>query len=72
MRYDPVRMEEQLFKQPVKWLVRNVELFVPLGTFVAKIIFDIQVRRWLTSFAAFVSLFTEIYSSKQRGGGAMS
>lgn len=45
MRYDPVRLEEQLFKQPVKWLVRNVELFVPLGTFVAKVIFDIQVRR---------------------------
>lgn len=42
-RYDPVRLEEQLFKQPVKWLVRNVELFAPLGTFVAKVIFDIQV-----------------------------
>eukprot|EP00752_Nemacystus_decipiens_P006370 g5742.t1 len=42
VRYDPVRLEEQLFKQPVKWLVRNVELFVPLGTFVAKVIFDIQ------------------------------
>lgn len=45
MRYDPVRLEEQLFKQPVKWLVRNVELFVPLGTFVAKVFFDIQVRQ---------------------------
>ncbi|CAN0495924.1 unnamed protein product, partial [Ectocarpus sp. 12 AP-2014] len=42
VRYDPVRLEEQLFKQPVKWLVRNVELFVPLGTFVAKVLFDIQ------------------------------
>lgn len=42
IRYDPIRLEEQLFKQPVKWLVRNVELFVPLGTFVAKVIFDIQ------------------------------
>lgn len=42
-RYDPVRLEEQLFKQPVKWLVRNVELFAPLGTFVAKVLFDIQV-----------------------------
>lgn len=44
VRYDPVRLEEQLFKQPVKWLVRNVQLFVPLGTFVAKVIFDIQVQ----------------------------
>lgn len=43
-RYDPVRVEEQLFKQPVKWLVRNVQLFVPLGTFVAKVLVDIQVR----------------------------
>lgn len=43
MRYDPVRLEEQLFKQPVKWLVRNIELFVPLGTFVAKVVLDIQV-----------------------------
>lgn len=47
MRYDPVRLEEQLFKQPVKWLVRNVELFVPLGTFLAKVIFDIQVRAFV-------------------------
>lgn len=46
-RYDPIRLEEQLFKQPVKWLVRNVELFVPLGTFVAKVIFDIQVRGFI-------------------------
>lgn len=44
VRYDPVRLEEQLFKQPVKWLVRNVELFLPLGTFVGKVILDIQVR----------------------------
>ena len=48
VRYDPVRLEEQLFKQPVKWLVRNVELFVPLGTFVAKVIFDIQVQEQYT------------------------
>lgn len=31
----------------MKWLVRNVELFVPLGTFVAKVIFDIQVRDFI-------------------------
>lgn len=42
-RYDPIRLEEQLFKQPVKWLVRNVQLFVPLGTFVGTVILDIQV-----------------------------
>lgn len=43
-RYDPIRLEAQLFQQPVKWLVRNVELFWPLGTFVAKVLFDIQVH----------------------------
>lgn len=42
-RYDPVRLEEQLFKQPFKWLVRNVELFIPLGMFLAKVLLDIQV-----------------------------
>lgn len=42
-RYDPIRLEEQLFKQPVRWLVRNVQLFVPLGTFVATVLLDIQV-----------------------------
>lgn len=47
IRYDSIRLEEQLFKQPVKWLVRNVELFLPLGTFVAKVIFDIQVRGFI-------------------------
>lgn len=41
-RYDPIRLEEQLFKQPVRWLVRNVQLFVPLGTFVATVLLDIQ------------------------------
>lgn len=42
-RYDPVLLEKELFKQPVRWLVRNVELFLPLGTFAAKVLLDVQV-----------------------------
>lgn len=51
-RYDPVLLEKELFKQPVRWLVRNVELFLPLGTFAAKVLIDVQVgRRQVQSIA---------------------
>ncbi|CAM9145939.1 unnamed protein product [Ascophyllum nodosum] len=41
-RYDPVLLAKQLFKQPVRWLVRNVQLFLPLGTFAATVLLDIK------------------------------
>eukprot|EP00639_Heterosigma_akashiwo_P007598 CAMPEP_0194563432 /NCGR_PEP_ID=MMETSP0292-20121207/3497_1 /TAXON_ID=39354 /ORGANISM="Heterosigma akashiwo, Strain CCMP2393" /LENGTH=653 /DNA_ID=CAMNT_0039412375 /DNA_START=160 /DNA_END=2117 /DNA_ORIENTATION=- len=47
--YDSKRSEDQLFKQPAKWLVRNVELFVPLTLFLANIVKDIQTGQELAN-----------------------
>lgn len=30
-RYDPIQAQQQLFRQPTKWLVRNVQIAWPLG-----------------------------------------
>jgi len=45
--YDPKRSEQQLFKQPAKWLSRNVKLFVPLTALIVSIIKDIQTGQEL-------------------------
>jgi len=42
VRYDAKRSEDQLFKQPAKWVSRNIKLFVPLSTFLLSVIKDIQ------------------------------
>jgi hypothetical protein len=41
VRYDPVAAERLLFAQPAKWLVRNVQIALPLGLWVAGIVFDV-------------------------------
>ena len=38
VRYDPVAAERLLFAQPAKWLVRNVQIALPLGLWVAGIV----------------------------------
>ena len=40
VQYDPKALEDRLFRQPVRWLVRNVQLFVPLAGFVASVLID--------------------------------
>jgi len=40
--YDPEQAEQTLFRQPLRWLRRNVELFVPIAGFVVSVIMDIQ------------------------------
>lgn len=39
--YDPDRAATKLWRQPVRWLVRNVQIFVPLLTFVTTVIGDV-------------------------------
>ena len=41
VRYDPVAAERLLFAQPAKWLARNVQIALPLGLWVAGIVFDV-------------------------------
>lgn len=40
--YDPEAAEAQLYRQPLRWLRRNVELFFPLSGFVASVLLDIR------------------------------
>eukprot|EP01041_Mallomonas_annulata_P010624 gene10624-22181_t len=39
--YDPVRAASKLWSQPIRWLSRNFQIFVPLAFFVAEVIVDI-------------------------------
>lgn len=40
--YDPELAEKTLFRQPLRWLKRNVELFVPLAGFALSVLGDLQ------------------------------
>ena len=40
VQYDPQALEDRLFSQPVRWLVRNLQLFVPLAGFVLSVLID--------------------------------
>jgi hypothetical protein len=40
VRYDPIAAEKILFRQPTKWLVRNVQIALPFGIWVSGILFD--------------------------------
>jgi hypothetical protein len=44
-KYDPVAAEKLLFRQPAKWLVRNVQIGVPLATWVAGVVYDIGTKQ---------------------------
>ena len=38
--YDPIAAEKQLFVQPTRWIVRNIQIAFPFGLWAAKIIMD--------------------------------
>lgn len=38
--YDPIAAEKQLFVQPTRWIVRNIQIAFPFGLWAAKIIID--------------------------------
>jgi hypothetical protein len=40
VRYDPIAAEKILFRQPTKWLVRNVQIALPFGIWVSGVLFD--------------------------------
>ena len=41
IKYDPVAAEKLLFKQPTKWIVRNVQIAIPLGFWATNVVFDV-------------------------------
>jgi predicted unusual protein kinase regulating ubiquinone biosynthesis (AarF/ABC1/UbiB family) len=41
IRYDAMRSQTELYSQPLRWLSRNVELFVPFSIFTLNVVFDI-------------------------------
>ena len=40
-KYDPIATEKLLFRQPTKWLVRNIQIGFPLATWAGGVIYDI-------------------------------
>ena len=44
-KYDPIAAEKLLFRQPTKWLVRNIQIGFPLATWVAGVIYDIGTNQ---------------------------
>ncbi|CAM9832336.1 unnamed protein product, partial [Discosporangium mesarthrocarpum] len=76
VRYNPVKLEEQLFKQPVKWLVRNLELFVPLTSFLGKVVLDIQtgteVRNRKVRAAELLNIISGLGPAIIKAGQALS
>eukprot|EP00986_Skeletonema_menzelii_P013349 scaffold7689_cov139-Skeletonema_menzelii.AAC.3 len=38
--YDPIAAEKLLFRQPTKWLVRNIQIALPFGTWVSGVLID--------------------------------
>jgi hypothetical protein len=41
VKYDPIKAERLLFRQPAKWIVRNVQIALPLSLWAAGVVFDI-------------------------------
>ena len=40
-KYDPIRTEQLLFAQPTKWIIRNIQIGLPLVTWMTGVIYDI-------------------------------
>lgn len=51
VRYDPIKAEKLLFRQPAKWLVRNAQIALPLGWWAVNLANDFLLgRQKLSSF----------------------
>jgi predicted unusual protein kinase regulating ubiquinone biosynthesis (AarF/ABC1/UbiB family) len=44
-KYDPIAAEKLLFRQPTKWLVRNIQIGFPLALWVTGVIYDIGTNQ---------------------------
>lgn len=48
IKYDPVATEKLLFRQPNRWLVRNVQIALPLGFWALRVAADLLTGKELT------------------------
>jgi len=52
VKYDPVAAEKNLFKQPNRWFVRNVQIAGPFGLWALGVVRDYLVSQWSSSTAS--------------------
>lgn len=45
VKYDPVLLYRKFFTQPVRWVARNIQIFVPLALFTCSVIYDILLNQ---------------------------
>jgi aarF domain-containing kinase len=45
VQYDPDAAARKLFSQPLKWLGRNVQIFVPIAIFTGKVLIDVISKK---------------------------
>lgn len=45
VKYDPDDAAKKLFSQPLKWLARNVQIFVPIAFFTGRVLVDIISKK---------------------------
>jgi len=45
VKYDPIKAEELLFRQPRKWMVRNVQIAFPIGWWAVGVVSDFITNR---------------------------
>eukprot|EP01038_Epipyxis_sp_PR26KG_P009323 gene9323-12561_t len=45
VKYDPIGASSKLFSQPLRWLARNVQIFVPVALFAVTVICDIALNK---------------------------
>ena len=55
VKYDPVAAEKNLFKQPNRWFVRNVQIAGPFGLWAVGVVRDYLVSQWSSSTASSAS-----------------
>jgi len=45
VKYDPVATSRRLFRQPTKWLIRNVQIAFPIGNWILGVAWDLATSR---------------------------
>lgn len=45
VKYDPIAAEKLLFRQPTKWMIRNVQIALPIGWWAVGVVGDYFLNR---------------------------
>ena len=62
--YDPKAAAVRLWRQPFKWLIRNIQIFVPLTLFAVTVITDVLLEREKANRQMRADQLTDIISSQ--------